>query len=75
MSTEFDVTQFGIQPEDEFTHPFSADHPDWNESYFFDWYDASGTNAGCSGCGLQFHWTNSENNYDSGGTMNNSLIG
>lgn len=46
MSTEFDVTQFGIQPEDEFTHPFSADHPDWNESYFFDWYDASGSNAG-----------------------------
>lgn len=46
MSTEFDVTQFGIQVEDEFHHPFSADHPDWNESYFFDWYDASGSNAG-----------------------------
>jgi len=35
MSTEFDVTQFGIQLEDEFPHPFSVDHPDWNESYFF----------------------------------------
>ncbi len=46
MSTEFDVTQFGIQLEDEFPHPFSVDHPDWNESYFFDWYDASGSNAG-----------------------------
>jgi hypothetical protein len=46
MSTDFDVTQFGIQPDDEFHHPFSPDHPDWNESYFFDWYDPSGTNAG-----------------------------
>ncbi|MCB1689940.1 MAG: hypothetical protein KDI33_15695 [Halioglobus sp.] len=46
MSTDYDVTQFGIQPEDEFHHPFSADHADWNESYFFDWYDASGSNAG-----------------------------
>lgn len=46
MSVEFDVTQFGIQPEDEFDHPYSADHPDWNESYFFDWYDAAGTHAG-----------------------------
>lgn len=46
MSSEFDVSQFGIQLEDEFHHPFSADHPDWNESYFFDWYDASGSNAG-----------------------------
>jgi len=46
MSTTFDVTKFGIQLEDEFHHPFSADHPDWNESYFFDWYDASGSNAG-----------------------------
>ncbi len=46
MSTEFDVTAFGIQLDDEFHHPFSDDHPDWNESYFFDWYDASGSNAG-----------------------------
>ncbi len=46
MSTDFDVTQFGIQPDDEFHHPFSDAHPDWNESYFFDWYDASGENAG-----------------------------
>ena len=46
MSTDFDVTEFGIKLEDEFPHPFSADHPDWNESYFFDWYDASGSVAG-----------------------------
>ncbi len=46
MSTEFDVTAFGIQVEDEFPHPFSEDHPDWNESYFFDWYDATGSHAG-----------------------------
>lgn len=46
MSTENDVTKFGIQLEDEFPHPFSEDHADWNESYFFDWYDATGSNAG-----------------------------
>lgn len=46
MSSEFDVTKFGIQAEDEFPHPFSDDHPDWNESYFFDWYDATGSVAG-----------------------------
>ena len=40
------MTQFGIELDDEFHHPFSDDHPDWNESYFFDWYDASGSNAG-----------------------------
>lgn len=46
MSEEFDVTKFGVHLHDEFHHPFSADHPDWNESYFFDWYDAAGKNAG-----------------------------
>ncbi|NRB38636.1 MAG: hypothetical protein HRU20_09245 [Pseudomonadales bacterium] len=46
MSTEMDVSKFGIQPEDEFPHAFSEDHADWNESYFFDWYDATGSNAG-----------------------------
>jgi hypothetical protein len=46
MNSVFDVSQFGIQPEDEFPHPFSADHSDWNESYFFDWYDSAGTVAG-----------------------------
>lgn len=46
MDTAFDVSQFGINPEDEFTHAFSEDHPDWNESYFFDWYDIEGSVAG-----------------------------
>ena len=46
MRTEFDVTKFGIHLEDEFPHLFSVDHADWNESYFFDWYDTTGTNAG-----------------------------
>jgi hypothetical protein len=46
MSAQMDVSKFGIQPEDEFPHAFSEDHADWNESYFFDWYDAAGSNAG-----------------------------
>ena len=46
MIDEQTLTQFGIQLDDEFPHPFSADHADWNESYFFDWYNKDGTNAG-----------------------------
>ena len=46
MSTSFDVSQFGIVAQDEYTHPFSPDHPDWNESYFFDWYNDDATFAG-----------------------------
>ncbi|QFU76096.1 hypothetical protein EY643_10710 [Halioglobus maricola] len=46
MSKSFDVSQFGIAPEDEYTHPFSPDHLDWNESYFFDWYNEDATFAG-----------------------------
>lgn len=46
MSTSIDITQFGIAPQDEYTHPFSPDHTDWNESYFFDWYNEDGTFAG-----------------------------
>ncbi len=40
------LCQFGVLPEDEQTHPFSEDHNDWNESYFFDWYNEDGTEAG-----------------------------
>jgi hypothetical protein len=40
------LTQFGIELNDEFSHPFSKDHLDWNESYFFDWYNQEGTIAG-----------------------------
>ena len=46
MNTSFDVSQFGIVAQDEYTHPFSPDHPDWNESYFFDWYSEDATFAG-----------------------------
>lgn len=46
MSNSFDISQFGIVAEDEFPHPFSPDHPDWNESYFFDWYNEDASFAG-----------------------------
>src|SRR5262249_46278735 len=43
-----ELTRFGIRPEDEFPHPFPAtsDQEWWNESVFFDWYDATAANAG-----------------------------
>ncbi|KZX55091.1 hypothetical protein A3709_08865 [Halioglobus sp. HI00S01] len=46
MSAPFDISQFGIVAEDEYPHPFSPDHMDWNESYFFDWYNDDATFAG-----------------------------
>ncbi|NRB41217.1 MAG: hypothetical protein HRU20_22550 [Pseudomonadales bacterium] len=46
MLAEEQLVQFGIELEDEYPHAFSEDHQDWNESYFFDWYDEQGTNAG-----------------------------
>lgn len=46
MLDEKTLCQFGIVLEDEFPHPYSEDHQDWNESYFFDWYDSGGNNAG-----------------------------
>ncbi len=41
-----DLTQFGIVPEDEGPHPFDPSVEWWNESWFWDWYDAEGANAG-----------------------------
>ena len=41
-----EAADFGISVEDEGPHPFSEDHPWWNESVFYDWYDAEGRNAG-----------------------------
>ena len=38
--------QFGIVPADEGPHPHSPDHEWWNESYFWDWFDARGERAG-----------------------------
>ncbi len=40
------LNQFGIMSDDELPHPYSEAHYDWNESYFFDWYDETGSNAG-----------------------------
>ncbi|MEM1152728.1 MAG: hypothetical protein AAGI44_01215, partial [Pseudomonadota bacterium] len=40
------ISQFGLTAHDEFPHPFSPDHLDWNESYFFDWYNDDATFAG-----------------------------
>jgi hypothetical protein len=46
MLSEKTLTQFGIELHDEFSHPFSESHDDWNESYFFDWYTEDGSAAG-----------------------------
>ncbi|CAA0080329.1 Uncharacterised protein [Zhongshania aliphaticivorans] len=46
MLSEHTLCQFGIALQDEYSHPFSADHSDWNESYFFDWYTEDGSAAG-----------------------------
>jgi len=41
-----ELTRFGITPADEAPHPYSPDYEWWNESVFYDWYDADGANAG-----------------------------
>ena len=41
-----ELTRFGITPDDEHPHPFSPEYEWWNESVFYDWYDADGANAG-----------------------------
>ena len=41
-----ELTRYGITPQDEAPHPFSPDYEWWNESVFYDWYDADGANAG-----------------------------
>ena len=46
MLTLEELTAFGIRPEDEGPHPFSPEYEWWNESVFYDWYTADGTNAG-----------------------------
>jgi len=45
MSTE-ELTKFGVQLEDEGPHAFDPDAEWWNESWFWDWYDTDGANAG-----------------------------
>jgi hypothetical protein len=45
LSSE-DLTQFGVRLEDEGPHPFDPAVEWWNESWFWDWHDATGENAG-----------------------------
>jgi hypothetical protein len=41
-----ELTVFGIRPEDEGSHPFDPEAEWWNESWFWDFFDASGRLAG-----------------------------
>jgi len=41
-----ELTRFGITSADEHPHPYSPEYEWWNESVFYDWYDAAGANAG-----------------------------
>jgi len=41
-----DLARFGVTPEDEGAHAFDPDVEWWNESWFWDWYDAEGRRAG-----------------------------
>jgi hypothetical protein len=41
-----ELTVFGIRPEDEGPHPFDPDEEWWNESWFWDFFDANGELAG-----------------------------
>ena len=44
--TDEELTKFGIVPGDEWPHAFDPAHEWWNESWFWDWIDQSGTRAG-----------------------------
>ena len=52
VSTE-ELTRFGIELADEGIHPFDPEVEWWNESWFWDWFDADGRVAGH--CRLGFH--------------------
>jgi len=41
-----ELRRFGVDPADEGVHAFDPDVVWWNESWFFDWYDAEGHVAG-----------------------------
>lgn len=47
-----ELTRFGILPADEGLHPFDPQFEWWNESWFWDWYDADGSVAGHCRIGL-----------------------
>jgi hypothetical protein len=49
MATELsdgELTRFGLRFEDDGFHPYDPADRSWNESWFWDWYDADGANAG-----------------------------
>jgi len=41
-----ELTQFGLRLEDEGPHSFDPAVEWWNESWFWDWFDATGSRAG-----------------------------
>lgn len=47
-----ELGKFGILPNDEGIHPFDPKVEWWNESWFWDWYDADGNVAGHCRIGL-----------------------
>ena len=44
--TDAELAQFGVSPSDEWPHAFDPAVEWWNESWFFDWFDAEGRVAG-----------------------------
>ncbi len=50
--TDEELTKFGIVAQDEFVHPFDPKFEWWNESWFWDWYNADGSLAGHCRIGL-----------------------
>jgi len=44
--TPAELTQFGLHLEDEGSHAFDPTVEWWNESWFWDWFDATGSRAG-----------------------------
>ncbi|HYC00640.1 MAG TPA: hypothetical protein VEC57_16010 [Candidatus Limnocylindrales bacterium] len=47
-----EITRFGIREKDDLLHAWSQEYEWWNESYFFDWFDRDGSNAGHCRIGL-----------------------
>jgi len=41
-----ELTRFGLRFEDDSFHPYDPADRSWNESWFWDWYDERGENAG-----------------------------
>ena len=47
-----EICKFGMTLADDGLHPFNPEDETWNESYFFDWYNEDGTQAGHCRIGL-----------------------